>query len=170
MRPVGAKNGPVLPATLVAANSHHTPVKPPPSSGEDIFVHQSGIVMDGFRSLADGEQVEYTLQTDNDGRVRAVDVTGPNGARPQGAPRSPPRTSRRTRLCWSTTLYHDPHQPIHNAHHTGNAMYATAPPAVAMPARRFAALPPVLRSTRMPLVRTAMPAAPRAALSVLRML
>lgn len=31
----------------------------PDGSGEELFVHQSSIRSDGFRSLADGEEVEF---------------------------------------------------------------------------------------------------------------
>eukprot|EP00455_Lapot_gusevi_P028552 TRINITY_DN3050_c0_g3_i3.p1 TRINITY_DN3050_c0_g3~~TRINITY_DN3050_c0_g3_i3.p1 ORF type:complete len:167 (-),score=48.77 TRINITY_DN3050_c0_g3_i3:464-964(-) len=53
---------------------------------KDIFVHQSVIQTDGFRSLAQGEVVEFDLEVDAKGS-RASNVTGPGGAPPQGAPR-----------------------------------------------------------------------------------
>lgn len=54
----------------------------------DVFVHQSDIYAPGFRSLAEGEAVEFRLTTDDKtGKVKAVDVTGPDGAYVQGAPR-----------------------------------------------------------------------------------
>ncbi|KAL9668982.1 hypothetical protein QQ045_006523 [Rhodiola kirilowii] len=34
----------------------------------------------GFRSLAEGESVEYTVGSGDDGRAKAVDVSGPEGA------------------------------------------------------------------------------------------
>ena len=34
----------------------------PDDGTEDIFVHQSGIQSDGFRSLAENEKVEYFLE------------------------------------------------------------------------------------------------------------
>lgn len=37
--------------------------------------------------MKEGETVEYTLQSDPSGRVKADRVTGPNGAFVQGAPR-----------------------------------------------------------------------------------
>ena len=37
--------------------------------------------------LQEGEAVEYSLQADPSGRVKAERVTGPNGAFVQGAPR-----------------------------------------------------------------------------------
>jgi len=54
----------------------------------DIFVHQSEIYSPGFRSLADGEKVEFKVSADDrTGKLRAVEVTGPDGAYVQGAPR-----------------------------------------------------------------------------------
>jgi len=58
---------------------------------QDVFVHQSNIVADGFRSLADGEQVEFGVQEDNRGRKLAVNVTGPGGSSVQGS--QPARSS-----------------------------------------------------------------------------
>ena len=51
----------------------------PDGEGEDLFVHQSVIKSQGFRSLGEGEVVEYNVETEN-GKSKAVDVTGPNGA------------------------------------------------------------------------------------------
>lgn len=45
------------------------------SDGEDVFVHQMDILMEGFRTLKDGQTVEYELSTREDGRVHAVNVT-----------------------------------------------------------------------------------------------
>jgi len=63
----------------------------PEQGGNDVFVHQTQIHAEGFRSLAEGELVEYDVETDQTGRPRAVGVTGPDGAFVQGAPRPPPR-------------------------------------------------------------------------------
>ncbi|KAL3383144.1 hypothetical protein AABB24_002569 [Solanum stoloniferum] len=52
----------------------------PKDGSSDLFVHQSGIRSEGFRSLSDGEEVEYVIESGNDGRSKAVDVTGPDGA------------------------------------------------------------------------------------------
>ncbi|CAL5224460.1 g7151 [Coccomyxa viridis] len=59
----------------------------PDDGGEDLFVHQTSIITEGFRSLAEGEQVEFFVESGDDGRTKAVQVTGPSGAPPQGAPR-----------------------------------------------------------------------------------
>ena len=32
-------------------------------SGEDVFVHFSSITMDGFKTLAEGQEVEFEIQT-----------------------------------------------------------------------------------------------------------
>jgi cold shock CspA family protein len=45
----------------------------------DVFVHQSAIHKDGFRSLLKDEEVEFRLVKDDKGRNRAVNVTGPGG-------------------------------------------------------------------------------------------
>jgi cold shock CspA family protein len=56
----------------------------PDDGTPDVFVHQTAIFKDGFRSLAEGEPVEYKLTTKGNGRTQAVEVTGPNGAYVKG--------------------------------------------------------------------------------------
>mmetsp|Transcript_25117 Transcript_25117/g.63976 ORF Transcript_25117/g.63976 Transcript_25117/m.63976 type:complete len:133 (+) Transcript_25117:94-492(+) len=59
------------------------------SGDEDIFVHYSNIQSEGFRSLAEGEEVEFDVEKDQrSGKLSAVRVTGPGGAAVKGAPRS----------------------------------------------------------------------------------
>src|SRR3989338_7039356 len=50
--------------------------------GSDIFVHQTAIQTDGFRSLAEGEAVEFDIQSkpDQPNKRFAARVTGPDGA------------------------------------------------------------------------------------------
>ncbi|OEH76276.1 glycine-rich protein [Cyclospora cayetanensis] len=48
--------------------------------GTDLFVHQTEIKADGFRNLSEGEEVEFQVQAGEDGRKKAVRVTGPGGA------------------------------------------------------------------------------------------
>ena len=58
--------------------------------GQDVFVHQTAIHAEGFRSLLEGEPVEFELTTDpTNGKMRADKVTGPGGEYVKGAP--PPR-------------------------------------------------------------------------------
>ena len=45
----------------------------PDDGGEDVFVHQNNIEMDGFRYLKPGEQVKYELEVGEKG-LKAVDV------------------------------------------------------------------------------------------------
>ena len=42
-------------------------------SGDDVFVHHSSIVAEGFRSLAEGDRVEFAITQENKGQA-AVDV------------------------------------------------------------------------------------------------
>lgn len=42
--------------------------------GEDIFVHFSGLAMDGFKSLEDGQNVAYDIAQGNRG-LQAVNVS-----------------------------------------------------------------------------------------------
>jgi len=60
----------------------------PASGGEDLFVHQSAIHSQGFRSLMEGEEVEFKVVEER-GKMKAIDVTGPGGDFVQGAPRNP---------------------------------------------------------------------------------
>eukprot|EP00210_Caulerpa_lentillifera_P001889 g1817.t1 len=58
-----------------------------PDQGEqELFVHQSTIKAEGFRSLREGERVEFDVEKGQDGRDKAINVTGPDGMPPQGAP------------------------------------------------------------------------------------
>ena len=41
------------------------------TSGEDVFVHHSAIIAEGFRSLAEGDQVEFEIQQDQKGQAAA---------------------------------------------------------------------------------------------------
>jgi cold shock CspA family protein len=61
----------------------------PDDDGPEVFVHQTEIQMEGFRSLAEGEAVEYRLLPDNQGRRKATYVTGPGGAPVEGQPFRP---------------------------------------------------------------------------------
>ena len=54
---------------------------------EDVFVHQSQIHAKSFRSLGEGEVVEFEIETGPNGRKNAVNVTGPGGDYVKGATR-----------------------------------------------------------------------------------
>lgn len=58
----------------------------PDDGSPDVFVHQTAIHADGFRSLAEGETVEFSTVNER-GRLKADRVTGPRGSFVQGAPR-----------------------------------------------------------------------------------
>ena len=45
------------------------------SEGKDIFVHYSAIQMDGFKTLIEGDVVEYEIGEGTTGREQAVNVT-----------------------------------------------------------------------------------------------
>jgi cold shock protein len=42
--------------------------------GEDVFVHFSSIMMDGFKTLAEGQEVEFEIKTGDKG-LHATNVT-----------------------------------------------------------------------------------------------
>ena len=44
---------------------------------------QTNITSDGFRSLREGEAVEFEVEAGPDGRSKAVNVSGPDGAAPE---------------------------------------------------------------------------------------
>lgn len=44
-------------------------------SEEDFFVHHSDIVMNGFRSLEEGDNVEFEVGVGEDGREKAINVS-----------------------------------------------------------------------------------------------
>nr|AMK48001.1 putative glycine-rich protein 2 [Lupinus angustifolius] len=76
----------------------------PDDGGEELFVHQSQIKSDGFRSLAEGESVEFQIEADSDGRSKAVDVTGPDGANVQGVGSTQDTTSTTATIKFSMVV------------------------------------------------------------------
>ncbi|XVF39395.1 hypothetical protein PTKIN_Ptkin01aG0031400 [Pterospermum kingtungense] len=47
----------------------------PDDGGDDLFVHQTSIISQGFRTLSDNQPVEFVVDFGEDGRAKAVDVT-----------------------------------------------------------------------------------------------
>lgn len=43
-------------------------------SGKDIFVHYSGLEMDGFKTITEGQEVEFAIANCGARGVKAVDV------------------------------------------------------------------------------------------------
>ena len=47
----------------------------PADGGKDLFVHMSEIQMEGFKTLKDGQEVHYELESDESKGDRAKNVT-----------------------------------------------------------------------------------------------
>ncbi|XWS21596.1 hypothetical protein CRYUN_Cryun30bG0067800 [Craigia yunnanensis] len=47
----------------------------PDDGGDDLFVHQTSILSQGFRTLSDNQPVEFSVDFGEDGRSKAFDVT-----------------------------------------------------------------------------------------------
>ncbi len=47
------------------------------AGGDDVFVHFSAIQMDGFKTLAEGQEVEYEIETGDKG-LHAANVMRPS--------------------------------------------------------------------------------------------
>ncbi|KAK6327624.1 protein lin-28 homolog A-like [Coregonus clupeaformis] len=60
----------------------------------DVFVHQSKLHMEGFRSLKEGEAVEFTFKKSSKG-LESVMVTGPGGAQCVGCEKTPKGQQKR---------------------------------------------------------------------------
>jgi CspA family cold shock protein len=64
-----------------------------PQEGRDIFVHYTHILGDGFRSLRDGEQVDYELAESDKGlQARGVRPLARESETAEAAVLSPPAT------------------------------------------------------------------------------
>ncbi|KAL0432190.1 UNVERIFIED_CONTAM: Glycine-rich protein 2 [Sesamum latifolium] len=63
----------------------------PDEGGDDLFVHQTEIQTEGFRTLREGQRVEFKIDSREDGRSKAVDVVilarsyNPGGGRRGGS-------------------------------------------------------------------------------------
>jgi len=66
----------------------------------DLFVHFNDIYAQGYRSLAEGEQVQFYCTLDSNGRPKAKRVTGPDGAYVQGARRTEAAAQREWSEKW----------------------------------------------------------------------
>lgn len=64
-------------------------------TGNEIFAHQSNIMADGYRTLGEGERVEFSIGIDTQDRRKAVKITGLNGGPVVGDQRGP-RGGRRS--------------------------------------------------------------------------
>ncbi|XP_072534914.1 protein lin-28 homolog A [Salminus brasiliensis] len=62
----------------------------------DVFVHQSKLHMEGFRSLKEGEAVEFTFKKSSKG-LESVRVTGPGGVHCVGSEKRPKGKSTQKR-------------------------------------------------------------------------
>ncbi|KAH0469740.1 hypothetical protein IEQ34_001298 [Dendrobium chrysotoxum] len=51
----------------------------PDIGGEDLFVHYNSIRSEGSRMLTQGDVVEFSVEKGENGRMKAVNVTGPAG-------------------------------------------------------------------------------------------
>ncbi|KAL0962160.1 hypothetical protein UPYG_G00336460 [Umbra pygmaea] len=60
----------------------------------DVFVHQSKLHMEGFRSLKEGEAVEFTFKKSSKG-LESVTVTGPGGVQCVGSEKRPKGQQKR---------------------------------------------------------------------------
>ncbi|XP_056277280.1 protein lin-28 homolog A-like [Pseudoliparis swirei] len=75
---------------LSMSNRDGAPLEEP----QDVFVHQSKLHMEGFRSLREGEAVEFTFKKSSKG-LESVRITGPNGAPCLGSERRPKSAQKR---------------------------------------------------------------------------
>uniref|UniRef100_A0A2K5DRV6 CSD domain-containing protein n=1 Tax=Aotus nancymaae TaxID=37293 RepID=A0A2K5DRV6_AOTNA len=80
----------------------------------DVFVHQSKLHMEGFRSLKEGEAVEFTFKKSAKG-LESIRVTGPGGVFCIGSERRPKGKNmqkRRSKGYRGTTLKCHPSQEV----------------------------------------------------------
>jgi len=53
----------------------------PDDGSDDVFVHASTIQQEDVNDLVEGEKVSFTLKKEEDGRLKAADVSGPDGGK-----------------------------------------------------------------------------------------
>jgi cold shock CspA family protein len=117
----------------------------PLNGSGDVFVHQSVLKVNfaASKTLAQDENVEYGLQTDSTGRVKADDVTGPGGKPVIGQAPAPPPVPAAPLFAYpymayapaaaaTAQPYGAPAQPSYGA--LLPSPYGQAPPAPAAPA------------------------------------
>ena len=46
----------------------------PDDGGDDVFVHHTNITMEGYRSLDEGQKVEFNTQPGRNGKTEAIEV------------------------------------------------------------------------------------------------
>ncbi|KAF5205357.1 Cold shock protein [Thalictrum thalictroides] len=63
----------------------------PNEKGDDLFVHQTAIRSEGYRTLAEGDTVEFEIEKGTDGKLKAVDVSGPGGVNVRSSDRTTPK-------------------------------------------------------------------------------
>jgi len=59
----------------------------PDDGGSDLFVHFRDIHANGYKNLARGERVQFSMRESGDGRAQAENVTGPGGKAVRGSQR-----------------------------------------------------------------------------------
>ncbi|CAG7821827.1 unnamed protein product [Allacma fusca] len=72
----------------------------PDDGSQEVFVHQSVIQMNGFRSLGDNEQVEFECRESEKG-LEATLVTGPEGSNCSGSHRRPMKKKVKKIRCYN---------------------------------------------------------------------
>lgn len=87
---------------------------------DDIFVHQSAIHSDGYRTLDEQWQVEFEVSHDDDGKPKADNVTAIGGG-PCNGPRKPRPPRRRRRRTHHDHDYEDEIEYDDVEHVTGNS-------------------------------------------------
>lgn len=88
-----------------------------PSEGsvtEDVFVHQSSIHSQGYRTLDEGWNVEFTIGDDDGGRVKAENVTAPGGGPCTGPHRRRDNRNRRKKTEENRDADADNHEEPHD--------------------------------------------------------
>lgn len=69
-------------------------ITPKNEAEDDIFCHQSVVHSEGYRTLGEGWEVEYSIEYDDDGKAKAENVTAVGGG-PCSGPRGVRRRRRR---------------------------------------------------------------------------